>query len=70
MVAKTAQLPLNAWILYRMRFMFTADLCGDWALFGGSTAQLNNLSISTHLDATERIATSFLYGNLPPDRLG
>ena len=28
-------LPLNAWALYRLRFIFTSDLCSVWDSFGG-----------------------------------
>ena len=47
-VAKTAQIPLNARILYSIRFMFmfTSDLCGEWSSFGGIPAQMNNPSIT------------------------
>ena len=33
-VSKNAHLPINAWILYRARFIFTADICGGWSSFG------------------------------------
>ena len=26
--------PLNAWLLYQIRFIFSADLCGEWSTFG------------------------------------
>ena len=33
--ARPQPLPLHAWVLYRMRFISTADLCGEWGSFGG-----------------------------------
>ena len=48
-------LPLNARILYQMRFISQDDLCGAWATFGGLSDQLNQLSIVPHLATTEAI---------------
>ena len=44
-----------------MRFIFTSDILGSWARFGGISAQLNKLSITRRLPAAERIPTSLLY---------
>ena len=51
-------------MLYRMRFIFAADLCGAWSSFGGIAAQLNNLSLILHLATTESIAAALLYDGL------
>ena len=51
--------PLNAWVLYRIRFIFTADVCGAWPSFGGLSAQLNRLSIALHIATTERYPLLF-----------
>ena len=56
--------PLNARILYQMRFIFPADLCGDWATIGGLSAQLNHLSIVLHLETTEAIGAALTYDQL------
>ena len=61
---KTQHLPLNAWILYRWRFIFTADVLGAWASFGGISARSNRLSIVLHLATTESIATALAYDSL------
>ena len=37
--ARPQPLPLNDWILYRARFIFTADLCSAWGSFGGIDIQ-------------------------------
>ena len=57
-------LPLNAWLLYQMRFILSTDLCGDWATFGGLSAQLDHLSISLRLSTTEDIGAALTYGQL------
>lgn len=44
--------PINAWVLYQMRFIFAADIRGDWNSFGGLAAQLNHLPISLHIATT------------------
>ena len=57
-------LPLNAWLLYQLRFIFSADLCGAWSTFGGLSAQLNHLSVVLHLATTEAIGTALTYDQL------
>ena len=58
---KKQQLPLSAWMLYRPRFIFTADICGSFASFGVIAAQLNSVSIIPHLASTESIAAALVY---------
>ena len=62
--ANPQALPLNAWLLYQLRFIFAADLCGAWATFGGLSAQLNHLSVVLHLATTEAIGTALTYDQL------
>ena len=56
--------PFPTWALYRLRFIFTADLCGAWLHFGGIAAQLSNFSILLHLAAVESIAVALAYDNI------
>ena len=51
-------------MLYRARFIFTADICGARSSFGGLAAQLSNLSPIPHLAATESIAAALLCDSL------
>ena len=67
--ARPQPLPLNAWVLYRVRFMFTSDICEAWRSFGGIPAQFNNRSIISHLTSTENIDSSLLYDSLLSARL-
>ena len=30
-----SSIPMQAWLLYQLRFLIAADLAGDWADFGG-----------------------------------
>ena len=62
--ANPQALPLNAWILYQLRFIFAADLCGAWSTFGGISAQLNRLSVVLHIATTESIGTALTYDQL------
>ena len=57
-------LPFNAWLLYRLRFIFTADLLGAWSGFGGLSAQLNYMSILLHLATTESMSAALIYDGL------
>lgn len=56
--------PCDAWLLYRLRFIFTADLLGTWADYGGISAHLNFISISLHIATTESIAAALIYDGL------
>ena len=69
-MAKNLQLPFAAWAIYRMRFIFTADICGDWASFGGLAAQLNGLSVVLNIAATDNIQTALINASLLPNHLG
>ena len=68
--AKKADLPKNlpfrAWLMYRLRFIFTADICGAWTPFGGFSSQLNDISVLPHLATTANIATAIAYDTRPP----
>ena len=55
---------MNAWILYRWRFIFTSDIAGALSSFGGIAAQPDRLSIARRLSAAESIATSLAYDSL------
>ena len=62
--AGTPLMPFPTWTLLRLRFIFTADLCGAWSPFGGIAAQLNNFSILLHLSAVESIAVAWAYDSI------
>lgn len=53
-----------------MRFIFTADICGAWSIFGGLAAQLDNMSPILHLATAGRIAADLLYDSALSTRLG
>ena len=67
---KSQSTPLNAWVMYRLRFIFAADICGAWASFGGVAALLNSASTTRHLADTESIADALLYDGTLSARLG
>ena len=56
--------PFNSWMMYRVRFIFTSDLFGAWAEFGGLSAHLNFLPILLRIVTTESISSALLYGGL------
>ena len=55
------QVPLQAWILYLLRFIATGDLCNARRDFGGLSAQLPHLSIALHLGVAENAAFAIPY---------
>ena len=71
--AKAAQpqpVHVNAWVLYQMRIISEAYICGEWDSFGGIAAQLNHLSIVLHIDTTESIGIVLTYGQLLKSHMG
>ena len=61
---KNLQLPFSAWALYRIRFIFTADICGAWSSFGGVAAHLNALSAILNIAVTDNIQAGLTYDQL------
>ena len=60
---------MQAWLLYRMRFLIAADLAGAWAGFGGLAAQLNHLAIVMNISITDSVSIALPYGRLVRDFL-
>ena len=55
--------PTQAWILYHLRFLTSAELMGDLTTFGWFSDGINHLPIALNIDTTETI-------DVPPyDRL-
>ena len=63
-ISEPQLVPFQAWLLYQLRFIMTAEVCGAWQLFGGLTAQLNHLSIVLHLSTVETMAVALSYDRL------
>ena len=51
-------------MLYRLRFIFTAEIFGDWQLFGGLAAQLSHFPIVLHLPTVGTMAVSLPRGRI------
>ena len=62
-------LPLATWVLYRVHFISTSDILGDWETFGGLAAQLNHFAIVLHIATTETVAAGLTYDTLMRARL-
>ena len=56
--------PSQAWLLYQPRFIFTAEICGAWLLFGGLAALLNHLSIALRLSNVDAMAVALSHDRL------
>ena len=61
--------PFTAWVLYRIRLIFTADICGAWSSFGGAVAHLNILSAVLNIAAADNAQSAFLYDSPLSNRL-
>ena len=57
-------IPTQVWLLYQMRFLIAPDLAGDWAAFGGISAQLNHLDILMNISITDSASVALPYGRL------
>ena len=57
-------IPMQAWLLYQMRFLIAADLACAWSGFCGLAAQLNRLAIVMNISLTDSAAVAMPYGRL------
>ena len=55
------EISLQAWLLHSIRFIFSADLCGAWATFGGLAAQLSGIAVVLAMAVTESAQTAIEY---------
>ena len=62
-------LPLQAWLLYQLRFLITAELLGALATFGGLPASLAHLAIVLNLATTDSVAVAMVYDRLVKQHL-
>ena len=54
-------LSFQAWTLYRLRFIFSAEVCAAWTLYGGIIAQINNVGITLNLAIAENVGIALKY---------
>ena len=52
------KLHFRAWLMYRISFIFTADICGAWLPFGRISAHMNNVSALLRPFASQSPKTS------------
>ena len=57
-------LSLQPWALYRLRFVFSAEACSAWELFGGAIAQIDNIGVAINLSVSENVGTAMKYYDL------
>lgn len=55
--------------MYRVRFIFTTDICGAWHPFGGLSTQMDNVFAPMRLAEIENIFVSLAYYDLLFSRL-
>ena len=60
----STDIPIQAWLLYQLRFLVAADLAGAWSGFGGSAAQLSHLAIVMDISIVERASVALSYDRL------
>ena len=63
------ELPIQAWLMYQMRFLLAAESCRAFAPFGGLCAQLNHLCVVLNLSATEGFSFGLAYFRILATRL-
>ena len=51
----------QAWALYRLRFILSAEVAGDWDSFGGVIDQLNNLGVILAIATAENVGVALKY---------
>ena len=62
--ANSTAIPMQAWLLYQLRFIVAADLAGAWSAFGGMAAQLNHLSIVINMSVVDSATVALAYDRL------
>ena len=60
---------IQALVIYRLRFLFAADLCSTWAKFVGLVPQLAHLSTVLHIGIAESAGASLSYRRIAGARL-
>ena len=55
------ELRIQAFALYRLRFVFASDICKAWLKFGGLAPQLAHLATVLHVGITESVGTALSY---------
>ena len=63
-VGDPQSIPMQAWLLYQLRFLAAEDLAGDWLGFGGLASQLNLLSIVMNISIAGSASAALPYGRL------
>ena len=58
------EMTIQAFALYHLRFLFAADLCQAFSIFGGLGPQLSHFSTVLHLGVTESVGTALAYHRL------
>ena len=51
----------QAWTLYRLRFIVSAEVCAAWALYGGIIDQVNNIGVALNLAIGENVGVALKY---------
>ena len=60
---------MQAWILYQMRFVLTAEMIGALSTFGGLPGSLAHLSVVLTMETTDSVAVAMVYGRLVKQHL-
>ena len=58
------ELSIRAFTLYRVRFIFAADLCEAWSKFGGLAPHLSHISTALYVGIAESVGTALSYRRL------
>ena len=61
--------PTQAWAMYQLRFLLTAEMIGVLPYFGGFPASLSHLAIVLNMDTTDSVAVAMVYGRLAKQNL-
>ena len=55
------EIPIQAWSMYRIRFLLAAESCQAFSAFGGVCAQFNRLSAVPNLAVTDGASLGLAY---------
>ena len=64
MSPKTQNPPLNAWVIYRLRYIFAADILGSRGGFGGLGSHPDYFASALYIATTETIDAAIAFDSL------
>ena len=60
-IASDQLLSFQAWALFRLRFIISAEVCAAWELYGGVIAPIDNLGATLNIAVSDNVGIALKY---------